>query len=245
MPYTVEICAAGKTIEICKYHSSRIHPRGEKRGAREHPTSEAQKRVNQRKAEKKLRRLMNHNFQDGDLLVRLDFFKELRPKGSKEMQECISDAVKKIRAKAKRAGVDIKYIYVKEVGPRGGRHIHIMLTKIDTDILRECWPYGGVHIDPLNSGGQYRKIAAYFIKYAARTEETEGVLIGKRWYGSRNLAKPKVKKRIVSANHFRKRVKVPEGYSLEKDSVVSGISDFTGYEYFSCTMIRDRKKGGG
>ena len=76
MPYIEEVCVAGKTIEVNKYYSYRHHSKGEKRGKKENPTSEAQKKVNQRKASKELRRLMNANFEDGDLLVRLDFFKE-------------------------------------------------------------------------------------------------------------------------------------------------------------------------
>lgn len=240
MSYMLEICVAGKTIEICKYFTYRDRIKGEKRAKKEKPTKESQRRVNLRKAEKELRRLMNENFEDGDMLLRLDFSK--RPADSVEMQEYISDAMGAMKKKAKRAGIDMKYIYVKEVGPRGGRHIHAVVSKIDTDIIRKCWPHGGIHIDPLNSGGQYRKIAAYFIKYAARTEETEGKLIGKRWYPSRGLRRPKVIKRVISAKKFREQVKKVDGYYLEKDTLVRGISEFTGYEYFSYTLL---KQGGG
>lgn len=236
MSYMLEICVAGKTIEVCKYYTYRNRIKGEKRAKRKKPTKEAQMKVNLRNAEKTLRRLMNENFEDGDLLLRLDFSK--RPAGSTEMQEYISKAMGDMKAKAKKAGTDMKYIYVKEVGPRGGRHIHAVISKIDTEIIRKCWPHGGIHIDPLNSGGQYRKIAAYFIKYAARTEETEGELIGKRWYPSRGLRRPKVIKRVISAKKFREQVKKVDGYYLEKDTVVSGISEFTGYGYFSYTLLK-------
>lgn len=236
MSYMLEICVAGKTIEVCKYHTYRTRIKGEKRAKKEKPTGEAQMKVNLRKAEKELRRLMNENFEDGDLLLRLDFSE--RPSGSWEMQGYISKAMGDMKKKAKRTGIDMKYIYVKEVGPRGGRHVHAVISKIDTDIIRKCWPHGGIHIDPLNSGGQYRKIAAYFIKYAARTEKTEGKLIGKRWYPSRGLKKPKVIKKVISAKKFREQIKKVEGYRLEKDTVVSGISEFTGYAYFSYTLLK-------
>ena len=236
MSYMLEICVAGKTIEVCKYHTYRNHIKGEKRAKREKPTKEAQRKVNLRKAEKDLRRLMNENFKDGDLLLRLDFSK--RPAGSVEMQEYVSEAMGGMKKKAKKAGIDMKYIYVKEVGPRGGRHIHAVVSKVDTETIRKCWPYGGIHIDPLNSGGQYRKIAAYFMKYAARTEETEGKLIGKRWYPSRGLRRPKIIKRVISAKKFREQVKKVDGYYLEKETVVGGISEFTGYAYFSYTLLK-------
>lgn len=240
MSYILEICVAGKTIEVCKYYTYRSHIKGEKRAKKERPTREAQMKVNLRKAEKEVRRLMNENFEDGDLLLRLDFFR--RPVDSAEMQELISDALGKMKKAVKKAGINMKYIYVKEVGPRGGRHIHAVISKIDTEIIRKCWPHGGIHIDPLNSGGQYRKIAAYFMKYAARTEETEGKLIGKRWYPSRGLRRPKVIKKAISAKKFREQIKKVEGYHLEKDTVVSGISEFTGYAYFSYTLLK--REGG-
>lgn len=236
MSYILEICVAGKTIEVSKYYSYRTHIKGERRAKKEKPTEEAQMKVNLRKAEKTLRGLMNENFEDGDFLARLDFYN--RPSGSEEMQKLISDALGDMKKKAKKAGINLNYIYVKEVGPRGGRHVHVMMTKIDTEIIRKCWPHGGIHIDPLNSGGQYRKIAAYFIKYAKRTEETEGKLIGKRWYPSRGLRKPRIIKRVISAKKFREQVKKVAGYYLEKDTLVSGISELTGYAYFSYTLIK-------
>ena len=173
MPYMKEVCVAGDIIEICKYYSYRAHVKGEKRSKKEELTSEAQKRVNLRMAERDLRRLMNANFKNGDILVRLDFYK--RPVGSEEMQELIAKAVRKMRAEYKRAEKVLKYIYVKEVGPRGSRHIHMLLAREGLDvlaILEKCWPHGGIHVDPWRTGPNFAKLAAYFIKYAAKTEET-------------------------------------------------------------------------
>lgn len=245
MPYIKEVCVAGKTIEVNKYYSVRWHCVGEKREPKETETTEAQKKVNQRQASTTLRRLMNTNFEDGDLLVRLDFSKESFPSGSNDMQEMMSKAIRKMRAEFKKQGQELKYIYVKEIGPRGGRHIHMMMSKCDTELLRKCWPHGGIHIDPLISNGQYAKIADYFIKYAAKTEETEGQLIGKRWYASRNLKRPKITKKVISANKFRKDAKAIKGYIVQPDSIRSGISGLTGFEYFTYTMIKTDKEGGG
>lgn len=243
MPYIKEVCVAGKTIEVSKYYSVRWHCKGEKREPKKNESSEAQKRTNQRRASKKLRRLMNANFEDGDLLVRLDFIN--RPPGSEQMQDLMAKAIRKMRNECKKQGIELKYIYVKEVGPKGGRHIHMMLNKMDLDIIRKCWPHGGIHVDPLISNGQYSKVADYFTKYASRTEETEGELIGKRWYASRNLVKPRITKKVISANRFSKDIKTRKGYYVESDSVREGISELTGYEYFTYTMIKTDKEGGG
>lgn len=243
MPYIKEICVAGKTIEVSKYYSVRWHCKGEKREKKDNPSSEAQKRLNQRRATKTLRRLMNANFVDGDLLIRLDFSK--RPTGSEEMQSLMAKAIRKLRGLYKKQGQELKYIYVKEVGKRGGRHIHMVINKCDTDLLRKCWEHGGIHIDPLYTNGQYAKIAEYFVKYAAKTEETEGQLIGKRWYASRNLVKPRITKKVISANKFKRETKDKKGYLVDKESIRSGVSELTGYEYFTYTLIKTDKEGEG
>lgn len=245
MPYIKEVCVAGKTIEVSKYYSVKWHCVGEKREPREKDITEAQKKINQRQAAKTLRRLLNTNFVDGDLLVRLDFSKEHFPDGSEEMQTMISKAIRKMRNEFKKSCQELKYVYVKEIGSKGGRHIHMVMNKCDTELIRKCWPHGGIHIDPLISNGQYSKIADYFIKYAAKTEKTEGELIGKRWYASRNLKRPKIIKKVIPASKFRKNVTAKKGYIVQKDSVRNGFSELTGFEYFTYTMIRTDKEGGG
>lgn len=239
MPYIEEVCEAGDVIEISKYYAYRAHVKGEKREKRKKPTGESQKKINQRKAEKDLRLLMAANFKNEDALVRLDFSN--RPGGSEEMQELISKAVKDIRKEYAREGKILRSIYTKEVGPKGSRHIHMLMGREDMDVLKvlvKCWPNGGIHIDPVRTAPDFSKIAAYFIKYAAKTEETEGKLIGKRWYPSRSLKRPKVTKQTIESNRFRENIKKKTGYTLKKDSVRSGTSEYTGYRYFSYTLIR-------
>lgn len=239
MPYIEEICEAGDIIEVSKYYAYRAHAKGEKREKRGNPTTEAQKRVNQRKAEKELRLLMAANFENGDALVRLDFAK--KPGGSVEMQDLISKAVKKIRKEYAKEGKILRSVYTKEVGPKGGRHIHMLMNREGMDVLEvltKCWTHGYIHIDPVTTAPDFSKIAAYFIKYAAKTEETEGKLIGKRWYPSRSLKKPKVTKEIIKSNRFRENIKKEPGYVLKKDSVRSGVSEYTGYQYFTYTLVR-------
>lgn len=243
MPYIKEICKAGKTIEIRKYFTYGAHPKGEKRKKRKNESPDRVKRANQRNASRKLRRLMNHNFQDGDYLVRMDFC--AKPKGSEEMQKEMQNFIRRLRTRFKKADMPLKYIYVKEVGAKGSRHIHMMMNKCEIEWIRSCWKAGAIHIDPLYSDGQYAKIADYFIKYAEKTEMTEGQLIGKRWYASQNLLEPKVTKTKMAAGRFSKTINEPKGYYLDKSSISEGVSELTGFEYFSYTFIRLNEKRGG
>lgn len=238
MPYILEVCIAGKTKEVSKYHSSRWKIKGEKRNKKSNKTTNTQEKVNLRLATKNLRRKMNHNFEDGDYLVTLDFRKEERPGCSREMTRCMSKFLRRIRREYKKLKIELKYIYVKELGPRGAAHIHIVVNRAPDgiEILRRCWPHGGIHVDPLNTDGQYEKIAEYFVKYADKTIKTEGKQIGKKYYPSQNLKEPIVTKKIIwKSNTFRTTAKEEKGYYLEKESVVEGVNKW-GYEYFSYTL---------
>ena len=92
-------------------------------------------------------------------------------------------------------------------------------------------------MDPLYSDGQYSKIASYFMKYALKTEKTEGELIGKRYYGSRNLKKPVVEKKIILSRTFREEAPEKKGFILDKDSEIRGVTE-QGYPYYSYSYIR-------
>ena len=244
MPYIRETCVAGDVVEITKYFSYRYHQKGEKRSQRKIHSTMAQIRANNRKAERDLRRLMNANFIRGDYLVRLDFY-EHKPKDSKEMQEMTAKAIRKLRTEFQKRDIPLKYIFVKEVGKRGGRHVHMMISKCDPSILINCWTYGQVHFDILTTRS-YEKVAAYFVKYENTTVETEGgVRVGKRWYGSRSLLKPKIKKEYISANRFKAEPAFRKGYNLQKDSERHGFSEITGYEYIFYSLIREEHEGKG
>ena len=181
MPYIKEICVAGRILEVRKYHTLRYNCKGEKREGRYRQTCECQQRVNQRKAERTLRRLMNTNFTDNTgMLVTFTYFPRNRPKDSKQMQVDMRNCLKKMRKIFKDKGIPLKYIYVKELGKRGAAHIHMMMSICTPQELKQCWTKGGIDMKPLYSKGDYKGIARYFIKAALKTEETEGQLIGKR-----------------------------------------------------------------
>lgn len=223
---------AGNTVEIQKYFCYHAPPPGG-RHKKEKPSPEKLKKLNKRKAAERLRWIMNTNFKDGDLLLTLDFYKN-KPVDSQEMQVMTAKAFRKM----KKLNKDVKYIYVKEIGKRGGRHVHAVISGLSLADIQKAWTYGSAHATPLFSDGQYRKIADYFTKYSEKTEETEGELVGKRYYGSRNLEKPQITRKVISASSFRKDPKVKKGYYLDKDSLVEGISDITGYAYQYYTMIK-------
>ena len=235
MPYIHEVVRAGITEEHRKYHTWYLHPPGEKRGKRASPSEERIRQSNQRQAERKLRGLMNENFSDGDYLLTLDFYTH-KPRDSTEMQKLTAGFIRNLRYRLKKRGVTPKYLYVMEIGKRSSRHVHMIIERTELALITECWKYGGVHCTPLYSGGQYRQIASYFLKYALKTETTEK-MVGKKWYGSRNLKKPKVIKRIILARTFREEAREKKGWNLDKASEYRGITA-EGYPYYEYTYIK-------
>lgn len=75
MPYVKRTTRAGKTIEVEYFYTSRLNKKGAKRKDKVKPTPEAQKRVNTKQAERKLRLLMNANFAYGDFHLVLDYIR--------------------------------------------------------------------------------------------------------------------------------------------------------------------------
>lgn len=131
MPYIIEVVKAGNTIEVSKYYSSRFNKKGVKRGKRKQLTTDEQREVNKRAAEKKLRRLINENFQEGDTHLVLDYKLSERPAGRKAMRADADDFLQEMRKLYKSLGLVFKYIHVMEIGKKGALHHHLVINTPD------------------------------------------------------------------------------------------------------------------
>ena len=141
MPYVERVTKAGNTIEIERYFTSRYKKKGIKRGDKVKPTKEEQEKVNTRQAERKLRILINANYGYGDYHLVLDY---IRRKGQpdrtpEQMRQDIDVFLRECRKEYRKAGLEFKYIHVMEIGTKGARHHHLVVNKIDTEILQRCW----------------------------------------------------------------------------------------------------------
>ena len=141
MPYVERVTKAGNTIEIERYFTSRYKKKGISRGDKVKPTKEEQEKVNTRQAERKLRILINANYGYGDYHLVLDY---IRRKGQpdrtpEQMRQDIDVFLRECRKEYRKAGLEFKYIHVMEIGKKGARHHHLVVNKIDTEILQRCW----------------------------------------------------------------------------------------------------------
>lgn len=236
MPYIKATCKAGKTKEYEKYYTKRYHRRREKREARHNKTTEQQQKINDRMTERKLTRLMNANFDETSLYVTWSYTKENRP-NTEQLLKHVKKLLADLRKLYKAEGKVLKYIETAEVGTRGAAHIHMVINDIDPRKLKKLWEYGFIDIKPLDSSGQYRKLAGYFIKYYQKTRGTSEQIQKKAYNCSRNLIRPETERKPMKGERFTKEIKVPNGWYLDKDSVEEGTTE-DGYEYFRYTLIK-------
>lgn len=233
--YVMEKCTAGKTIEITRYHTSRFGkqiPRGKNRKK----TPEDVAAVNQRNAEKKLRRLINANFGKNDIHLVLTYKKDERP-DPEEAREDLKKFLKEMRKYHKKKGTIFKYIVVTEY-KRSAIHHHLIINSVDMRDVQDMWKKGKARPTFLDDSGQYGQLASYLIKETSKTFKSDEHGPGKRYSCSRNLEKPEIKKKIIPAKSWRKEPKPIPGYWIEKDSMRSGICEYNGYPYQFYRMIR-------
>lgn len=248
MPYVERVTRAGKTIEVDRYYTSRYHKKGIKRGDKVKPTEEAQKKVNTRRAVRGLRLILAENYRDGDLHIDFGY---IRKKGQpyrsrEEMRKDIDAFLRELRKIYKKQGMELKYVHVMEVGDKGARHHHLVINYIDTRLIQAAWKKAypensKIHFHPLDTNGDYSRLAEYLIKYTDKTAGTEEALQGKRWNCSRNLRRPEPEYRIIKdRNQYSTEPKAMKGYYIDKDSVKVGVhsEDFCGYGYLSYRMVR-------
>ena len=255
MPYVERVTKAGNTIEIERYFTSRYKKKGISRGDKVKPTKEEQEKVNTRQAERKLRILINANYGYGDYHLVLDY---IRRKGEpdrtpEQMRQDIDVFLRECRKEYRKAGLEFKYIHVMEIGKKGARHHHLVVNKIDTEILQRCWykAYEGhnrVKVFPLDDSGNYAELASYLIKYTGTHKKgTDGALQGKRWNCSKNLVRPEPEYHIISdREYFKKEPKAIKGYYVDKNSVSMGVNspEYYGYGYLRYTLVKITDRGG-
>lgn len=239
MPYIKSICRAGKTKEIAKYYTRRFQPKGEKRNQKQKETTKRQQKVNDRCLVRKLTYILNENFDDSSRYVTFSYRIESRP-DIESLKKHVRELLKKMRRVYKEEGRELKYVEAAEVGERGATHIHMVINDIDMRKIEKLWKYGYVSSKPLDSSGQYRKLAEYFIKYTQKTRRTTKQIQTKAYNCSRNLKHPVPKKHIMKGNRYTKEIRIPEGWYLDKESVREGITE-DGYEFFYYTLIQARE----
>lgn len=152
------------------------------------PTRETQARINQRDAERKLDRLVKANFGQNDLAVHLTFREAMDAKGA---MGAVRAYIKRLRNRYRKAGEELRYVYVIEHGKTGRTDIHCILNRgpMSRDELEEAWGLGTANARRLQWDESGVSAFVSYISKQGRRKNRERATY-RRWSGSKNLIRP-------------------------------------------------------
>lgn len=151
------------------------------------PSSEVQKRMNQKNAQKKYTRLVHLNFIENDHAIGLDYSENCIPDNDEQYKVDIKNWLRRIKRLYKRYGEILKYIVVFEQSDNGAPHFHININKtsVPEELIRKKWTLGRTEVEPL----QFDETGVVgWCKYTTKSK-----YFSKRWFASKNLKQPEPK----------------------------------------------------
>lgn len=217
---------SGDVMEIEEFTKYEVMDRCHRRGMSLGETEEGKAEYNRRQSVRKLARLINANFGEGDLFVTLTH-REACGKDAAEKE--LTNFLRRLkRWRKKREMPDLKYIAVTESSKR--EHHHLIINRMESDALYDLWKLGRIMVSRLEPGGDYTGLTVYITKEEKESQK-------RRWRQSKNLVKPIVKIRKLKAERGRK-LYPPRGYTVLES-----------YEYYSshggaASYLRALRNGG-
>ncbi|MGN1015332.1 MAG: hypothetical protein ACI4PM_08250 [Butyricicoccus sp.] len=161
--------------------------------------------------------------------------------GLKQAEKDVTNFIKTLRRRFKKDGQTLKWVARTEVGERGAIHNHVIIPKMDTQVVENIWNRiagGHVHFRSMY-GHDFSLLATYFCKpipenTAQLTLLPDEEKVNLSYRCSRNLIEPQEYRRTCKANSWRNEPFVPAGWYLDKNSYVQGINPITGrgYQYY-------------
>ena len=126
--YKKIVYRAGRTVEVIKCYSHRYHPKGAK-GPPQKKSPEKIAEANKKQQEKKLNRIINANFGEGDLYCTLTYEDgDHKPRNEDELKKDIQRFMRNLKGMYERRGFELKYIYTCSMGKRGNNpHFHTIV----------------------------------------------------------------------------------------------------------------------
>ncbi len=158
-----------------------------KRVKRLNESSKAQQNLNDKNKIKKVIRIINTNFKDGDTWATFTYDEEHLPKSHKEAKRDMTNYIRRLKRQLKKLGYpELKYIYVTEFEENKTRlHHHIILNVQDRDLVESVWNCGArTHARRMQADENGFEGMARYI-----TKDPRGK---KSYTPSRNLKKPTV-----------------------------------------------------
>lgn len=202
--------------------------------AKTNKTRDCQQKLNARNAQKKLAQMMNANFGHGDLLVHLTCADGWDERNAARQAR---NFIGRLRTRARRAGAELRYIYVIETtgeGERKRHHIHMVLGGgwIGRDEVEALWGHGLSRVDRYQD--QDAGLSG-FAHYITQRKTTQQKLMKRKWAASKNLKKPVVK---TSSTRFTRRAAQKITQNVTADAKAEFAKRYPGYRLVEMPEIR-------
>ena len=245
MPYIEKRIQSGDLLEVEKYFATR-HGQKIPRSANENQTPEEMAKVNEKRSQKKLMRLIRTNFsrKNGDLFVTCTYGRAVTEAEAAKGERNLLDRLKRLR---RRKGLpELKYIVITEKQGRWHHHV-IMNGGLTLEEIKKVWGDRGARISMsvLDDSNSYEDLAKYLTQQHkakrgseqpenAKQERRKGQ---RRWHASRNLKQPVETMKVIARPPKPGEPKAPKGYKLQPTWYFG--CDVYGYLYSYAAYVRD------
>ena len=190
MLYQEKKIKSGKMLEI---EFAPIHKNGKRvSDGRSKASKKAQDDYNRKKAERALVRMVNANFDTGDLFAHFTYAPKNAPQSYEEAKRDINNLMRCVQRWRKKNGYSkAKYIIIIEeqvykTGELAGKsnwHFHVFLSEMPRSVVEDMWKYGRANADRYQPETFGQTAAA---QYCAKDPRGK-----KRYICSRNCKKPR------------------------------------------------------
>lgn len=228
-----ETCISGRVIDRTIRVTHGVVA-GKRRATKVKPTPRSVQKNNDRIAALNLTRLINANFGPDDGHLIMTYAKEPTQEEAKHNFDLFR---RRLQRKARKAGVEVKMVWATELQSR--IHHHIIISRVDIALIRECFTWGRVKWIPLDeeSNCNYYKLADYIIKETAEHFREPDSQTRQRYSRTRNLESPIIIRQPASPKEFsRSNIKPIKGYQIDEDTIEEYENPITGCPTISYMM---------
>lgn len=185
-----------KRIDYGTQTDLEIYPIWKKGGAvrtvKSKVSKDSQKALNEKNSRKKFIRLVNENFEDGDVWATFTYSKRKEPKTYEAARREIVNYLRRVKYYCKKTGrPEPKYMYATAYGyDKNNRvrcHHHVFISERDRDLLESLWTKGGRTQTRYLVSDEYGLSGV--AEYTARNPRGN-----KRFGTSQNLKQPKIRR---------------------------------------------------
>ena len=187
------ICRDYLEVEFFKVYEKNGH-----RGKRAKPTRETQARLNQRRAEREIVRLLHENFEPDDIEIHLTYRDECLPQSDDEADKAIRNYIRRVKRAAEKKGItDVKYLYTSPGTPGKARyHHHVTISAgLSREELEALWQYGYANSRRLQFACNGIEGLGHYISRQFKEDGWDKPKGKRRWSCSKNLRRPVPKDR--------------------------------------------------